>query len=77
MLVGDTLIALWRRAERGYVIAVHVGDKPESFSVDVRRAFGKQFSAARSLFDSAAVHLQGATLTDTLGRYGTRVYELN
>jgi hypothetical protein len=75
-LHGRYLYSAWKTAQSEYLIAVHVSNQIEPFSLDLKAIFGPEVSAARTLFGDVSVGLVGSTLKDSLGPYATRVYEI-
>jgi hypothetical protein len=76
-LDGHFLYSVWRNREHHYLIVVHIGDQPESFTIDLTPIVGAAATRARLMFGAAAADLQNSRFRSSFGAYAARAYEIN
>jgi len=76
-LAGHFLYSAWKAEAGSYLIVLHVADRPEAFTIDLKPLFGSSVSQVRTYFDDAPVDFPGSKLKDSFNGYATKVYKIN
>ncbi|MCX7429676.1 MAG: hypothetical protein NTY17_01485 [Planctomycetia bacterium] len=68
--------AVWRNADRAFLLAVNTGIAAAPLAVDLSALCGGRIGAARRLFDEGSPQLDDGKLRDEIPSCGRRVYEV-
>ena len=68
--------AVWRSADRAFLLAVNTGIAAAPLAVDLSALCGGRSGAARRLFDEGSPQLDDGKLRDEIPPCGRRVYEV-
>jgi hypothetical protein len=75
-LTGQYLYSAWKTEADSYLIVLHVANRHEPFTIDLKPIFGR-VSEVRAYFDDVSVESANSTLNDSFNAYATRVYKIN